>query len=290
MKTVSGKMYMAEKHMSFEERMTTRCGAEALAEAKHLLKKGALLGVWRDSNGRLAGRFRVGDGMLSCTADTSGDGFSVCDCGDDSHPLCQHGAALIMYHGAVAQRRRLMQESPPEYYGGLRREDFAQLASRCRQPIAWLEIEAPGALPHAPTKWEDFSIQVTIHAASGRTYSGNHSNMQRLFYDHILNAAVKLEDLSLQEQQIVRFLAVNSEAATSRLAMNSETFSEFFHVLVGFQRFYRGTRQIIVRRETAAPVMILNRGKVMPGLLVDGAAFPVSQATIIAGKGGCWIG
>lgn len=282
--------------MSFENRLIARCGEENLKAAKAILKSNSLQSVWRDRFNRICGRFSP-TGSKQCfeCAVTPGDeAFSACDCpeekGKNDYPLCAHGAAILMYYGSVMSRHRLSEDAPPVYCTGLKQESFAELVKRCRPATAYLEVEVFGSFPHVPTKWENVDIAVNLYC-DGKKYIGNHNNLTKLYFDKRLNVSLRYEDFSLQEQQIIRFLAINGEMRSSHLSIGAETTTEFFHVLIGFQRFFQDGKQITIRAERAVPVLIAGlRGKLTPGFAVDGAVISALGAKLITGRAGCWIG
>ena len=273
---------------AFEERLNMLAGAEAVKNAKQLLKGNRLYGSWYDRSGRLNAMFRDPDGTH---AECSIDPFKVEDCRCSKcgrGQLCTHGAALVMYAGKF----RVFDapaETDPNYYGGLKKQDLAQLAGRGLSCAAKLFIHVASAAPHAPSKWENMVLQVRLKTAT-REYTGNQSNLRQLYFDKTLSVALKFDDFSLHEQQLIRFLALNGEAENSNITLNAEQTAEFFHALPGFPRFLRDGRHITVHPDRAEPVLIESKGKVLPGLRINGAILPFSGARVIAGRAGCWIG
>ena len=84
---------------AFEERLNMLAGAEAVKNAKQLLKGNKLYGSWYDRSGRLSAMFRDPDGVH---AECSIDPLKVEDCRCSRcgrGELCTHGAALVMYAG-----------------------------------------------------------------------------------------------------------------------------------------------------------------------------------------------
>ena len=273
---------------AFEERLNMLAGAEAVKNAKQLLKGNKLYGSWYDRSGRLNAMFRDPDGVH---AECSIDPLKVEDCRCSRcgrGELCTHGAALVMYAG----RFRVFDapvESDPNYYGGLRKQDLNQLAHRGLNCSAKLFIHVASGGPHAPSKWENMVLQVKLKTAT-REYTGNQSNLRQLYFDKSLSVVLNFDDFSLHEQQLIRFLALNGEAENSNITLNAEQTAEFFHALPGFPRFLRDGHHITVHPDRAEPVLIESKGKVLPGLRINGAVLPFSGARVVAGKAGCWIG
>ncbi len=274
---------------SFEDRLIRRCGEANLKAAKQLLKNHFLLGAWRDQENRLCGRFANLSGAPVETAVETGDeATSRCTCRDEM-PLCSHGAALVMYAGSIAARRRLV-EPPPSYYAGMKREDFAKLAARCRLPKAYLEIEAYSNFPHVPSKWENVTLAVALYGEGNRKYLGNLNNLRKLYFDKNLSVTLRYENFSLQEQQIIRFLAVNGEVCGGHVTLDAEATAEFFHTLIDFPRFFKDGKPLIVHGEHAMPVLLTSGATLHPGFMVGGAAIAAGSVKVVAGRAGCWLG
>ncbi len=274
---------------SFEERLSGLAGAATLKEAKNLLKSGELSGAWRDREGRLCGRFHTGAGPAVCCVRTGEE--PVAQCGCNSPALCAHAVALILYGGRFNPKfTAIPEEEKPSYYGGLKQQTLPELGGRAQNPPAVLTIDAASAFPHVPSKWENAALAVRLHTA-GRDYLGNLNNLRQLYFDKSLTVTLKFEHFSLQDQQIIRFLAVNGEAENSQILLNAEATAEFFHCLIGFPRFTRAGRRLHIRGGFAEAVLLLRQdGKLSPGIRVDGAVLPTAGAKVITGRSGCWIG
>ena len=278
---------------SFEERLTGLVGAENFAAAKRLLKKKMLIGgAWRDREGCLCGRFRGDGGTADVRVETGAEPRSMCSCGKTDRTFCEHAAALVMYAGRFGQLPggTAAGDEAPSYYGGLRRESFARLGERlARSRDAFLAIDARSVLPHAPSKWENIALSVRLHCRE-REYQGNLYNLRLLYFDKVLGASLHFDDLSLQDQQIVRFLATNGASSGSQIALDAELSAELFHCLIGHPRFFRNGQRLTVRGDRAEAVILLSGRRIMPGLRVEGSVLPVARARIVAGRAGCWIG
>jgi len=274
--------------MSFEDRIIAAAGEENLKTAKQLLKSHALIGAWRDGSGLLRGRFRALDQDEIETAVSTGEN-AACDCSCGSGTFCAHGAALLLYGGRFRPVTELPPEEAPSYYGGLRRESFPELLRHARPHEAHVFIDAASNLPHVPSKWECVVLQVRLRTPE-REYIGNVSNLRQLYFEKSLGVILHLEDFPLQEQQIIRFLAINGEPENSRVTLNSEQTAEFFHILIDYPRFFRDGRQLFIRRTPATPVMIASGKKLLPGIRVGEAVLPVDGAKVVTGRAGCWVG
>lgn len=275
---------------SFEERLIECAGENNFRAARQLLKNRRLVIAWRDAAGILHGRFRDGAAVVDTTVVTGEHPTSECDCRHDGDGgICEHAAALIMHSGRFNPALTPPPEEPASYYSGLRRESLPMLMARAGKAVSSLTLEAVSAFPHVPSKWENVVLAVKLRAAN-REYLGNLNNLRQLYFDKSLSVNLKFDELSLQEQQIVRFLATNGEAENSQVLLNSEQTAEFFHSLIGFPRFFRAGRALSVRGDRAEPVLLRSHGKIMPGIRVGGSVLPTVGAKVIAGRSGCWIG
>lgn len=272
---------------NFENQLTLAAGEEAVKAAKALLKANALAGAWRDAAGKLHGVFAGPPGVRAEVAVATGENMSgeCSECGATG--VCRHAVALVMYSGRFPQREKA--EERPAYYGGLRTQALPKLVERARKSGAELSIQAQSSAPHVPSKWESMTLRVRL-TEGGRECAGNLNNLRKLYFDKTLNVVIRYEDLSLQEQQIVRFLALYGEPDGAGIALDSELTAELFHSLVGFPRFFRDGKALAIRGERAEPALLDNGGKLFPGVLIDGSPLPVSAAKVVAGRSGCWVG
>ena len=140
-----------------------------------------------------------------------------------------------MYHAKYTIKGRGAAEilpDAPAQYAGLK---FAGLPELLGQALTaqtgQLTITAESEFPHMPSKWERilFNVHLTM---SGRQYLGNLNNLRQLHFGKNLAASLKLETFSMQERQIIRFLAINAQQDGSRLSLDAEQTADFFHCLI----------------------------------------------------------
>ncbi len=274
---------------SFEDRLDVLAGAAGVKAAKQLLKNHRLTGAWRDSGGTMHGRFAGSAGAVDVSVPPGETGEFSCTCGAER--FCEHAAALVMYCGRFNSGflEARLREDPPSYYGGLRQESLPRLLERAKPATASLFISTASNFPHVPSKWENVVLNVRMRTA-GREYLGNLNNLRQLYFDKSLSVVLRLENFSLHEQQIIRFLAINGEVENSQIQLNAELTAEFFHCLVGYPNFFRDGRQLTIRGEQAEAVLLRTGRKLSPGIRVGGAVLPVAGAKVIAGRAGCWVG
>ena len=282
---------MAEnKKFSFEERLTGWAGEANVKAAKALLKSASLSGVWRNKAGNLRGIFSTPSGNMLTTVISGAVPACKCGCRNDSDKLCPHACAVIMYAGRFGNPFGKDNAAEPSYYSGLRHEPWDKLAGRVPEiPKARLLIEAQSEAPHAPSKWENINISVKIQTRE-RDFPGNLNNMRQLYFDKSLSVVVHYDHFDLQEQQIIRFLALFGEPDGSRINLEADMTSEFFHCLINYQRFFKGGQKITIRGDRPDVVIVKNANRYYPGLRLYGSLLPVTGARVITGRSGCWIG
>lgn len=279
---------------SFEEKLIAASSAETLKSAKLLLKQGRLAGAFREPDGGIKAIFNENKSYCRVKV-TPGDNPSmICDCDFDGDGLCPHAVAAIMYNANFASRRPAGVEDKMGSYAGMKQESLKELLSRVpSSPGAQVFIKAESEFPHVPSKWENAVLSVKLKN-SQREYVGSLNNLRKLYFDKVLALTLKLEDFSLQDRQIIQFLAVHAESENSQLLMNSEVTAEFFHCLGGFNRFSRGGRRLIIHNIPARAAILHIKNKdddyYTPGIIYEGAALPVNSAKVIVGRSGCWVG
>lgn len=281
---------------SFEERLTVASSEATVKSAKQLLKADKLVCAWRDENGAMCGTFSD-NGTYGYTQVLPGEpARKKCGCNDSIKGLCAHAVALIMYFGRSSDHANSDVEEidDPGSFGALKFESFAELAERAAEiPQAEVHISVNSAFPHVPSKWENAILSVKLKY-SKKEYIGNVNNLRQLYFSKSLSVSLKLTHFSLQDRQIIRFLAVNAEPESSRLLLNSEQTSEFFHCLINYERFTNDGKKIIIHGETASAAVLLKRLSkkihLIPSIVLDEALLPLQATKVITGRSGVWVG
>lgn len=275
----------------FEDRLLELAGAANLAAGKQILKNNSTINSWRDFNGNICGSFpRKGGLPYVCRVTPGVAPVSTCSCPEQANArLCPHGVALIMYAGRFGCFKLVPEDTPPVYYQGLAKSPVSSLIKKLRVPDAYLWIDAPDFSPHAPSKWEETLFSIKIKTKQ-RDYIGNLNNLRQLYFEKSVSAALSFDQLDLQDKQIVRFMAVNGEANSAKIALSAELTCELFHSLVGFKNFYTNGVRLTINKNTAQPVMLFNKGKFLPGIYYNHAFLPILDSKIIMGHSGLWIG
>ena len=278
----------------FEAKLIAVSSAEIFKSAKGLLKAKSLICAYRDNDGAMNAVFEHNKSYDYVSVSAGEQNRYQCSCTQSGEKLCPHAIAAIMYFA------RFQNQNPPAIkeesarYSGLKCQNFEELAQLGNlEGQAEVIINIESAFPHIPSKWENAVLSVKLKTVK-KEYIGNINNMRQLYFDKTLAVSLKYSYFSLQDRQIIRFLAINAEGEGSKLLLNSEQTAEFFHCLIGFKNFYRQERRLIIHAEPAEPVLLkrVAAGKTLysPGICVNGALLPMKKAKVITGRAGCWIG
>ena len=292
-----------KSYSAFEERLISYSSESTLKNAKTLLKNNLIKGAFRDAQEVLHAVFEEKNGIKVQTHLQLGNEVkSQCSCAgandrSTEEELCAHAVALWMYAGLyrVPDQYSGTVDTDEANYVGLKNAGLESLAKDCSTTVsAQVVINVESAFPHVPSKWENAVLSVRLRSGK-REYLGNLNNLRQLFFEKVLSVQLKLNDFSLTDRQIIRFLAINGEADSSHVLLNSELTSEFFHSLGNFTNFYRNGRRVIIHAdETAEAVVIARQGKdareYTPGIRYQGALLDIYSAKVITGKTGCWVG
>ena len=285
---------------AFEERLIAFSGESTLKQAKLLLKNDRIRGAFRSADGRLHAVFNERDGMVHTDVLPGEPPEAECDCAAalelEDGRVCEHALALLMYSGQMKMPDPSAEiDGERAAYTGLKNAGLETLSQDCcAEPASEVWIQAESAFPHVPSKWEHAVLAVRLRSGK-REYLGNLSNLRQLFFDKTLAVMLKLNQFSLQDRQIIRFLAINGEAENSNILLNSEQTAEFFHCLGDFPRFFRNGRRLIIHTESAACPVILKQEfsghcRYSPGIRFREALLEVHSAKVITGRTGCWVG
>ncbi len=279
---------------NFEGRLAAASSEEQVKAAKQLLKNDALTSVWRMPGGRIGAVFHDHNAYVRTEVLPGEPGSVDCEvCGRSDQHLCAHAVAVILYCTRFNQEIKAIDDGVSNY-AGLKYEGLDALAEKTPvQPVCRLSLEALSAFPHVPSKWENAVFAVKLHGKE-RDYLGNINNLRQLFFEKKLSIALKLNEFSLQDQQIIRFMAVNGEPDGSHILLNSEQTAELFHSLIGFERFTREGRRLFIRGDRCEPVILREKKagdiRFSPGIKAGETLIPISGAKVITGRSGCWIG
>lgn len=282
---------------NFETKLIEVSSEETLKEAKQLLKGSKLVCAYREENGLLNAVFQDKTRYEYAEITTGAVSSGKCSCGQCGEKLCVHAVAGIMYLGRFSSSgipEGKKEPDNPARYAGLKYESFIELVQKAAdEQHAELHIQAESAFPHVPSKWENAVLSVKMKVDT-KEYIGNVNNIRQLHFGKSLAASLKLNYFSLHDRQIIRFLAVNAEAESSKLLLDSEQTSEFFHCLIDYPRFYKDGNRVIIHRENAEPVMLCtNTGLefvLSPAVIINGSVLPLIGAKVITGRSGCWVG
>ena len=279
---------------SFEAKLIAASSAEILKSAKALLKKKYLICAYRDEDGNMNAVFEQKNQYDYVSVSGGEQNQARCSCPQNTGKLCPHAIAVIMYFACFKTAEIPVIKEETAKYAGLKYQNFEELAAVDNlEPQAQVIINIESAFPHVPSKWENAVLSVKLKTAK-KEYVGNINNIRQLYFDKTLSVSLKFEHFSLQDHQVIRFLAINAEGEGSKLLLNSEQTAEFFHSLIGFKNFYRNERRLIIHPEQAEAVLLEreSQGKTLyaPGVCIGEALLPMKKARVITGRSGCWIG
>ncbi|MBQ9789777.1 MAG: DEAD/DEAH box helicase [Lentisphaeria bacterium] len=283
------------KLSSFEEKLLGISSEEALKGAKQLLKSNSLNSVYRDRDNALNAVFEGKNSCIRTRVITGDDTQFDCSCPHDKSDgkLCEHAVASIMYSSRFNREIQPIDDDEA-VYAGMKQSKLMNLKrDKSKKLSAQLFITVMSEFPHVPSKWENAVLNVKL-VTKEREYLGNLNNLKQLFMNKSLIITLKLESFSLQDQQIIRYLALHGEAENSNILLNSEDTAEFFHCLIGFERFFKDGRRVIVHPEYAEAVILKKESKnstlLSPAIRVGEAVLDLGHSKVITGRAGCWVG
>ncbi|MBQ9337483.1 MAG: DEAD/DEAH box helicase [Lentisphaeria bacterium] len=286
---------------SFEARLVKYSSKDVFKKAKQLLHGGELLCCHESAAKSLRAVFRDSQGLVTrveVSGFPAGPYSTVCSaCGTLNGQLCPHGAAAALYHARYTIKARSARETLPDapaQYAGLKFAGVPELLGQALSPrTGQLTITADTEFPHMPSKWERIRFTVSL-TMSGRRYLGNLNNLRQLHFGKNLATSLRLDAFSLQERQIIRFLAINAQEDGSRLSLDAEQTAEFFHCLIGFQNFTRLGEKVVIHRSPAEPAILIERVKggclLRSAVIVKGSPLPLNETKVIQGRAGAWVG
>ena len=285
---------------SFEARLIKYSSKDVFRKAKHILHAGELLCCHETAAKSLRAVFRDAKGSVTrveVSGFPSGPYTETCSaCSDVSAGLCPHAMAACLYHAKYTIKRREAAKikDAPAQYAGLKFSGMPELLKQVLAPQkAAVVITAESDFPHVPSKWERTLFSVSLKM-NGRDYIGNLNNLRQLHFGKNLAASLQLDAFPLQDRQIIRFLAINAQQDGTKLSLDAEQTAEFFHCLVGFQNFMRLKEKVVIHRELAEPVIIVERLKggslLRSAIIVKDSPLPLKDVKVITGRAGCWVG
>jgi superfamily II DNA or RNA helicase len=279
----------------FFNKLTEASSEAAVKMAKMLMKKRLQVYLLRNSDGSLVAAFCHKKHYDRVTISSDGLNNGECSCGEfKDGKICCHAVAAILSAGSQTPLPQAVDNDKLAKYAGLQYHELDKLTAEAGNiPAARLIVQSENEFPHVPSKWEKALFKVRLCDAK-REYTGNLGNMRDLHFNKSLLASLKLEQFSLQERQIIRFLGINAEAEGARLTLGGELAAEFLHCLIGYESFTRGGRRVIIHEASARPAIAWHQtGQeiiVRSALDINGIILPLTDAKVIMGRAGCWVG
>lgn len=289
---------MAANNKNFEEKLIAISSAETLKNAKQLLKNKQLECAYRDIENCICASFSRNNSLISTKVRTGDNAVGECDCQKQNNDgkLCEHALAAIMYASRFNNKLKMLDDCESRYTG-MKVQNFSEFLNS-GTPVpdakkATLRINVISEFPHVPSKWENAVLSIKLFC-NNREYLGNQNNLRHLYFDKMLAISLKLEYFSLQDQQIIRYLAINGEPDSSNILLNSEQTAEFFHCLINFRDFRKDGRKLVIHGDFAEPVILKqrqgNKTTLSPAIRVNNSILELGMAKVITGRSGCWVG
>ena len=284
--------------LSFEGTLIQRSSKDTFKKAKAILHGGELVCCYEAAPGVLRAVCRDSKGMISRVevhGFPSGPFKSECTCTQNANTFCCHAVAACLYHAkyTIKPKEKMSADSPAQY-AGLKFTELPALLKQVLTPqTASVTISTESDFPHMPSKWERIVFQVVLNY-NGRQYAGNYNNLRQLQFGKALAVSLQLSSFPPQDRQIIRYLAINSQQDGSKLSLDAEQTAEFFHCLVGFQRFFRRKEKVVIHRTPAFPAILVEDNNpdciLRSAVIVNGVPLPLHEVKVIAGRSGCWVG
>ena len=270
-------------------------------KAGQLLKMSPVVYCFLDVDGTIFGALRNSQNekdnkIVRLKILETGTGEPAPECELCGAGRCFHSAVLLLH---CERHENLFSEKVEKKevisYSGLPAVSLKTFSKQAEEEGAGtrLEVYFPSGLPHLPTRWDNCVFGVRLFSTA-REYMGNLGNLRQLHFKETIGAKLRISQFSLQERQIIRYLALNSEAEGNLLCVNSENMAEFFHSLSGFEGIFSGDKTVHINRAPAEPSVayFVKSGKTMfrPAIFEGDRAVVAKNFHIIMGKSGCWIG
>ena len=284
--------------LSFEGLLMQRSSKDTFKKAKAILHGNELVCCYEADPGVIRAVCRDGKGVVSrveVQGFPGGPYKSVCSCSQSPNSFCQHAVAACLYHAkyTIKPKEKNSGDSPAQY-AGLKFTELPALLKQVLVPqTASVTISTESDFPHMPSKWERIVFQVSLNY-NGRQYAGNYNNLRQLQFGKALAVSLQLSSFPPQDRQIIRYLAINSQQDGSKLSLDAEQTAEFFHCLVGFQRFFRKKEKIVIHKTPALPAILVEDNAedclLRSAVIVNGVPLPLKDVKVITGRAGCWVG
>ncbi len=296
-----------------KEKITTLAGPRNWEEGKRMHRDNAVLDIHKEGKiieARVAnqvGRFE------RVRIQFKGSAIVVrCSCSKRSSGYCQHTVATVL---------RLSEEDPElldSVFSANRKPNVDiplpsiddEVPSSVSDPVAptrdlsWkafvekphapaqLELVVDGPAPCLESRWKRLELNVSI-VYNKRKYSAG--NMKQLVEVGVGAGGMKLEDFSIQEQQLMRFLTGNTELVGNRHILNSYEMSDLMHCLSGCPNLACSNGRINLHHEPLQLVLLVEPrpegSLVAPRFkLGEQGLLPSRDACPVVGRGGSWIG
>ena len=287
-----------KKTLSFEGLLMQRSSKDTFKKAKAIIHANEVICCYEGDPGVIRAVCRDSKGIVSrveVQGFPSGPYKAECTCNQNANSFCQHAVAACLYHAKYTIKpKEKFEEDSPALYAGLKFTELPTLLKQVlTQQTATVTISTESDFPHMPSKWERIAFQVTLNY-NGRQYAGNYNNLRQLQFGKALAVSLQLNSFPPQDRQLIRYLSINAQQDGSKLSLDAEQTAEFFHCLVGFQRFFRRKEKVVIHRTPAHPALLVEDNGpdcvLRSAVIVNGVPLPLQDVKVITGRAGCWVG
>ncbi len=242
-----------------------------------------------------------------------GSSISVrCTCGKRSSEYCQHSVATILQLsgddpellGKVFSESRKPNKNVPLPTAEDSSAPTAAKPAAEPRDLSWksflerrpdrarMELRIDGPAPWLESRWKRVELHIYL-IYNRRKYSAG--NMKQLVEVGAGSGGMELDDFSLQEQQLMRFLVGGAEMIGNRYVLNSYQMADLMHCLSGCASLTCSSGRIGIHPEPlqlALQVKESDNGTVVvPRFILSGyGMLSAEEARPVVGRGGSWLG
>ncbi len=234
-----------------------------------------------------------------------------CSCSRRSTAYCEHAVASLfqldkddpeLLESVLSDDRKIDVDMPAEATNGEYPQALTPVQSVRNlswksvldkpESTAQADVQIQGPAPTLDSRWSRIELHISL-LFNHRKYSA--SNMKQLVEVGTGAGGMQIDDFSLQEQQLMRFLVSNTELVGNRHILNSYDLADVFHCLSGANSIQCRDGRISIHPDPVELVLMIKheneRNFVIPRFLLrDQGVLPTSEVKQIVGRGGCWIG
>jgi len=157
---------------------------------------------------------------------------------------------------------------------------------------AGVRLRIPERLTVMSTRWHSANVAVQLKYRN-RVYSA--ANVKRLVESGHASGGMQLDEFTAQQQQVLRFLARQTEWHGNLFQLSAYDLADLFHCLISFPSVYVRDARLVVHGERLEPVLVsevtADDTVLRPQLrLHERGCLPPGRLTYITGRAGYWVG